>query len=155
MADRLKPIMRGMAVALLAVVLTACAATYRNHGYIPDDSDLEAIIVGVDTRDSVEASVGRPQASGVVGDDAWYYVRSRVRKFGPRKPQEIERQLLAISFAQDGTVANIERFGLEDGRVVPLSRRITETSIREFGLIQQLIRNFGRINIGETLADEN
>jgi len=51
-------------------------------------------------------------------------------------------------------VANIERFGLEDGQVVALSRRITETSIREFGLIQNILRNFGRIDVGEQLAQQ-
>ena len=86
-------------------------------------------------------------------DDAWYYIQSRVRNYAYRAPAFEERELVAVSFAANGTVDNIERFGLERGRVVTLSRRVTETSIRDFGLIQQIIRNFGRINIGETLAD--
>ncbi|MEL6585523.1 MAG: outer membrane protein assembly factor BamE [Pseudomonadota bacterium] len=153
MGRLLNPMMRVAMVLVMLVGLSACAATFRNYGYIPDDADLEALVVGVDTRDSVETAVGRPQASGVINDTAWYYVRSRVRFFGPRKPQVVERQLLAVSFAEDGTVSNIERFGLEDGRVVTLSRRVTETSIREFGLIQQIIRNFGRINVGDAIAN--
>lgn len=141
-------------LCVLVVGLTACAATFRNHGYVPDDTDLQSLIVGVDTRDTVEASVGRPSASGVLQGNAWYYVQSRVRNFAYRAPETVERQVVAISFAADGTIANIERFGLEDGRVVSLSRRVTETSVREFGLIQQLLRNFGNISIGDALADE-
>ncbi|MGB3407057.1 MAG: outer membrane protein assembly factor BamE [Jannaschia sp.] len=142
--------------ALLALVvgLSACVATFRNHGYVPDEGDLQALIVGVDTRDTVEASVGRPAASGVIRDDAWYYVSSRVRNFAWRAPETIERELVAISFADDGTISNVERFGLEDGRTVALSRRVTETSIREFGLIQQILRNFGRVDIGNALAGD-
>ena len=143
----------GLAVAMAALV--ACGPTFRNHGYVPDPEDLQALVVGVDTRDSVEATIGRPSATGVIEGDAWYYLRERRRQFGPRAPRVIERQLVAVSFAQDGTIANIERFGLEDGRVVTLSRRVTESTIRDFGLIQQLIRNFGRINIGEALAEDN
>ncbi|PWJ19098.1 outer membrane protein assembly factor BamE [Jannaschia seohaensis] len=141
--------------AVCAGGLTACAATFQNHGYVPDEAMLQEVIVGVDTRDSVESLVGRPSTAGVLSEDNWYFVRSRVRSFAWRAPETIERELVAISFGEDGTVENIERFGLEDGRVVTLSRRITDTSIRDFGLIQQLLRNFGRVDIGETLAAGN
>lgn len=146
----------GMRAGALALCMAAagCAATFRNHGYVPEESDLRALAVGVDTRETVEAAVGRPTTGGVLGDDAWYYVRSRVRDFAWRAPETISRELVAVSFSEAGTVANIERFGLEDGRVVPLSRRVTETSIREFGLVQQLLRNLGRIDVGEAIAGE-
>ncbi len=145
-------IARGFLVAVLLTALAGCSATFRNHGYVPPDEELESIVVGADTRDSVELSVGKPSASGVLGDEAWYYVQSRVRNFAWRAPETIDRQLVAISFADDGTVENIERFGLERGRVVTLSRRVTDTTIQEFGLVQQILRNFGRIDIGEALA---
>lgn len=148
-------IAKGIATALILLGLAACSATYRNHGYVPNDEDLANIIVGVDTRDSVETTVGRPTASGVLRGNAWYYIQSRRRQFAFRAPETVERELVAISFDEAGTVENIERFGLERGRVVTLSRRVTETSIRDFGLIQQIIRNFGRINVGETLAADN
>lgn len=146
---------RGMVAALVvAGTVAGCGAVYRNHGYVPEADELQALLVGVDSRDTVEAAVGRPSTTGVLGTDAWYYVRSRTRQFGPRAPRTIEREVVAISFAEDGTMTNIERFGLEDGRVVPLSRRVTETSIRDVGFIAQLLRNVGRINIGEALADD-
>lgn len=147
-------IWRGVAVAaVLAVSLSACGPTYRNHGYVPVDRELAGIRPGVDTRESVEAAIGRPATSGVERADAWYYVQSRTRRLGPLAPRTIDRQLVAVSFAPGGTVENIERFGLERGRVVALSRRVTETSIRDFGLLQQILGNFGRINVADTLAD--
>jgi outer membrane protein assembly factor BamE (lipoprotein component of BamABCDE complex) len=139
---------RAFLAACVFVLVSACTAQFQNHGYTPSDEDLSAVLVGVDTRASVEETVGRPSASGVLQDEAWYYISSRVRTWAYRAPQTIEREIVAISFDEDGTVANIERFGLADGQVVTLSRRITETSIREFGLIQNLLRNFGRIDIG-------
>lgn len=145
---------RAIVVACLCVVISACTAQFQNHGYTPSDDDLSAVLVGIDTRDSVSETVGRPTSSGVLQDQAWYYVGSRVRTWAFTAPETIEREIVAISFADDGTVANIERFGLEDGQVVTLSRRITETSIREFGLIQNILRNFGRIDVGEQLAQQ-
>ncbi|MEM7471449.1 MAG: outer membrane protein assembly factor BamE [Pseudomonadota bacterium] len=135
------------------MALVACSEVIRQHGYIPPQEDLDALLVGVDTIDSVEAAVGRPATSGVRRDNAWYYIGSRIRHYGARKPEEIERQVLAISFAEDGVVQNIERFGLERGQVVTLSRRVTETTVRDVTFIRQIIRNFGQIDLGEALGN--
>ena len=145
---------RGLALgAVVAISLSACGPIVRNHGYVPVDRDLALIRPGVDTRETVETAIGRPSTTGVERADAWYYVQSRTRRLGPLAPRTVDRQLVAISFAPGGTVANVERFGLERGRVVPLSRRETETTIRDIGLIGQILGNFGRINLGDTLAD--
>ena len=133
------------------LVLSACATIVRQHGYIPPEEDLQALIVGVDTRDSVEASVGKPAASGVLREGGWFYIGSKIRHFGALKPKEIERQVVAIRFNERGIVENIERFGLERGQVVVLSRRVTETTVRDVTFIRQLIRNIGRVDLGEAL----
>lgn len=135
--------------ALAAVV--ACGPIIRDHGYVPTDDDLARLEVGRDTRDSVAAVVGRPSAAGLLNDEGWYYVQSRWRQYGPTAPREIDRQLVAISFTPDGVVRNIERFTLEDGNVVPLSRRVTETNIRGVSVIGQLLGNLGVFNPGQFL----
>jgi hypothetical protein len=35
------------------IVVTGCSATYRNHGYVPPEEDLQNLVVGVDTRATV------------------------------------------------------------------------------------------------------
>ena len=130
----------------LGLVIAACQPIYRNHGYIPTDQDLQVLQVGVDSRESVEATVGRPAAEGVLNDEAWYYVQSRWRTIGAAAPVEITREVVAISFDSRGLVANIERFGLDQGRIVPLSRRITTTNIRGRGILAQMFGNIGRLN---------
>jgi outer membrane protein assembly factor BamE (lipoprotein component of BamABCDE complex) len=135
----------GLMFLMLATLLGACAATYRNHGYVPPETELSLLEVGADTRETVAEKVGRPTALGLLNDVGWYYVQSRYKQYGPREPQEIDRQVVAITFDEGGVVRNIERFGLEGGKVVILSRRITETSIQEVSLISQLLRNAGRI----------
>lgn len=146
------PVRIGLAL-VLGVTLAACAPIYRNHGYAPPDDELALLEVGRDTRDTVAATVGRPSASGLLNDLGWFYVQSRWKHPGGRAPQEIDRQVVAISFADDGVVSNIERFGLEDGRVVPLSRRVTESNIRGVSLISQLLRNLGNFR-AEDVLDE-
>lgn len=133
-------------IALLVLALgaiAACSPTYRFHGYAPDDARLEQIEVGTDTRESVAEKIGRPGASGLLRDGAWYYVQSDWRHAGWRSPEEIDRQVVAISFDGGGTVANVERFGLEDGQVVALSRRVTERQTSGITFLQQLFGNIG------------
>jgi outer membrane protein assembly factor BamE (lipoprotein component of BamABCDE complex) len=130
----------------VVLLITACSPTFVNHGYTPVDTELETLKVGVDTRDSVAEAVGRPSASGVLGEDTWYFVSSRIRNFAYKAPETIERQVLAISFAKSGRISNIERFTLEDGRVVALSRRITRTSIKGVGIVGQLLGNIGNFD---------
>lgn len=130
---------------LTVLALSACSPTIRNHGYIPPEEDLQELAVGIDTRASVEDVVGPPTAGGVLEGGDYYYVRSTVRTLGPRRPQVIDRQVLAISFDDSGVLSNIETFGLEDGRVVALSRRVTDSGVTNVSFLRQLLGNIGRI----------
>lgn len=132
-------VMVGIAMALIA----GCTPLYRNHGYVPVDADLSLIEVGVDTRQTVADKVGRPSTSGLLNDTGWYYVQSRWETIGPREPQEIDRQVVAISFTPEGTVTDVGRYGLQDGQVITLSRRVTESNVQGAGFIRQLLGNIG------------
>lgn len=134
----------GLALGMCVLVATGCSTQVRHHGYAPDDAALAQIQVGRDTRETVAAAIGRPSSAGVLSDGGWYYVGSRWEQFAHRPPVEVSREVVAISFDGRGRVANIERFGLEDGETVPLSRRVTESQIGGTTLIQQMLRNVGR-----------
>ena len=138
---------------VLVTSLAACAAVYRNHGYVPAEEELALVEVGKDTRETVSQKIGRPSTSGVLNDTGWFYVQSRYKLVGPREPKEIDRQVLAVTFTEAGVVENIARYGLEDGRVVEISRRVTEPNVKGLSVIQQILGNFGRLQAGDLLAD--
>ncbi|MEO0379839.1 MAG: outer membrane protein assembly factor BamE [Pseudomonadota bacterium] len=138
--------MRTFSVLMMVVCVTAlaaCAPTFRSHGYIPPEEDLQELVVGIDTRASVEDVVGSPTAGGVLDGGNYFYVRSTVKTLGPRRPEVVDREVLAISFDEQGVLNNIESFGLEDGRVVALSRRVTDSGITNISFIRQLMGNIG------------
>ncbi|MEM6596473.1 MAG: outer membrane protein assembly factor BamE [Pseudomonadota bacterium] len=147
----LRSALRLVVLVASCAMLAACAATFRNHGYMPPEEDLAAIVVGVDTRDSVEGTIGKPGVSGIADASGWYYVRSRIRNYAWQAPEEIDREVLAISFSPTGTVTNIERFGLEEGRVVRLSRRVTDSNTQGIGFLRQAFGNLGRFDAGTLL----
>jgi hypothetical protein len=51
-------------------------------------------------------------------------------------------------------VTGVERFGLEDGQVVSLSRRVTDDNIRDTTFVRQLLGAIGNINAGSFLGSE-
>jgi len=140
-----------IAVTVTLSLAVACTPVYRMHGYVPSDEELSLIEVGRDTRDTVAVAVGRPSAAGLLNDLGWYYVQSRYRTGGVRDPVEEERQVVAITFTAEGVVENVERFGLEQGRIVPISRRVTKSNVKGAGLLRQLFGNIGGIAIGDAL----
>lgn len=143
-----KTALAGLALA----VLVACTPLYTNHGYVPDDIALASITTGVDTRDTVAAFLGRPSVEGLIGDAEWFYVRSQWKTVGAKAPQEVDRQVLAITFDEQGVVTNIERFGLEKGEIVAISRRVTTEPIKGRNILAQIFGNIGRLDPAVLLA---
>lgn len=137
---------RAVLALALAASLAACAPQYQNHGYLPPQEDLNQIVLGVDTRATVAENIGVPATSGMVNDSGYYYVLSERRTIGALAPVVTDRQVVAISFNEAGVVSNIERFGLERGQVVPLTRRVTTAGVRDNSFLRQLLGNIGRFN---------
>jgi outer membrane protein assembly factor BamE (lipoprotein component of BamABCDE complex) len=143
-------ILRRMVALAALVALVACSPVYNYHGFIPAQEDLDDIVVGLDTRDTVEAIFGKPGASGLLAEGAWYYVRSEFKHDTYKAPEEINREVVAISFDDAGVVENIERFGLERGQVVVLERRVTDSNVEGVSFLRQLFGNTGGFsNLGQ------
>lgn len=129
----------------LVAGLAACAIE-DTHGYVPTEGDLSEIVVGLDTQTTVESIVGRPSSTGFLNQDGWYYVKSEFRRRGSANWNETERQVVAILFDERGVVANIESYGLEDGQIVTLSRRVTDSNTAGVGFLNQLFGNLGNFD---------
>lgn len=142
---------RGVVLAvLLASAATACAPTIRSHGYAPDDALLAEIAVGQDTRGSVAGKIGRPVTESTFDDSGWYYVSSTVEHYMYHAPKVIDRRVVAVRFDESDVVADIDTYGVEDGRIIDLATKTTPTHGRELTVLQQVLGNIGRIT-GEDL----
>ncbi|WP_240931786.1 outer membrane protein assembly factor BamE [Parasedimentitalea denitrificans] len=128
--------------------IAGCATQYRNHGYVPSEEDLAEVVVGVDTRDSVAETIGAPSSSGVLDESGYYYVATRLKHIGPSQPKPVSRELVAISFDTAGVVSGVERYSLEDGKVIPLERRVTSSGIQDKTFLRQLTGSIGNFSPG-------
>ncbi len=135
-----------LALVLVMATLAACGGQYRNHGYMPLAEDVDALIVGVDTRDSIIEVMGVPTTGGVLTEEAMYYVRSRVHHKGYVKPNEIQRDVLVLSFDKNQILRNVERFGIEKGKLIRLEHRVTEAPGGDRSVLQQIIGSIGGFN---------
>jgi outer membrane protein assembly factor BamE (lipoprotein component of BamABCDE complex) len=131
----------GVAAVLFGLCATACAPTVQVHGYVPTQADIARIRPGVDDSATVEQVLGRPSSNGILRDSAWYYVQSTFESFTYNPPRVVDRTVLAVNFDQSGIVRSIERYGLEDGRIVNLTTRTTGTGGRQMGVVEQLFGN--------------
>ena len=136
----------GVALALSLFAAAGCAPTTQVHGYMPPPEDIARIRPGFDDTGSVEEILGRPSSNGVLRDSAWYYVQTRVESFTYNPPRVVDRTVLAVNFDQRGVVRDVRRYGLEDGRIIDLEDRTTETGGREMGVLEQLFGNILNID---------
>ena len=124
-------------VILSTSFLLSCTTNIKNHGYIPSKSDLETLVIGKDTKQSVAKKIGLPATAGLEG--AYYYVRSTFNAPGFKSAQLVDRTVVVLSFDQRSKLKNIETFNVDNGNFVRLDYRVTETGLDNKNILQQII----------------
>ncbi|MEM9781485.1 MAG: outer membrane protein assembly factor BamE [Pseudomonadota bacterium] len=141
--------------AAAGLALAGCSPVITSHGYAPPDELVQQIVPEVDTRGSVRRKIGQPGATGVFTDEGWYYVSTTLERKAFYAPQITDRRIVAVTFDDRDRVVAVDRFGLEDGRIVDLETRITPTFGRELTLVQQILGNIGSVSEGTVLRGGN
>jgi outer membrane protein assembly factor BamE (lipoprotein component of BamABCDE complex) len=133
------------AIVAMAAATGACAPVQTYNGFRSDRNNQEIADpqVGVDTRETVMQRFGSPSTTAVFDQTAWYYVGSVQERMAFYNPHIVERTVMVVRFNGD-TVAAVEKYGLERGRVVAYDDHETPTRGRELGVLEQLLGNIGR-----------
>jgi outer membrane protein assembly factor BamE (lipoprotein component of BamABCDE complex) len=134
-------------LTLVTVLALAGCTRVRDHkGYIVDNTLVDSVAAGVDNRDSVSKTLGRPSfASEWDGGATWYYVARDTRQLAFSTPHPVSQMLLTVRFAPNGEVASVQRTGLETIRDVRLYGDKTPVRGSDRGFFAEL---FGNINAG-------
>ena len=141
-------------IVFLCLAVTACTRLYSTHGYVPTDEDLAEVVSGRTTSDEVVTLLGPPTVDELITGGAWYYVKSRYETYTYKEPKEIDREVVAISFDSAKRVSNVERFGLEKGRIVQLSTRITGTGFDKVSTLRRIFGALGNFSAGNALGGD-
>lgn len=133
-----------IAAALGACLLGAACSPIRLHqGHLIDDTLAQAIQPGVDNRESVATTLGRPSFTGQFNDREWYYVSRETRQLAFALPRPEETTVLRVRFDAAGNVTEVTRSGMELVANVRPYGEETPTLGRERGFFQELFGNIG------------
>ena len=147
--DKRKNWLRGSATGLVMSGLLACAPVIDNRGYVFDESLLPQLVVGTTSEADIITIMGSPSAVSTLNGGAYYYISSRFITEAYRAPRETERRVLAIFLDEDKKIRDLGFYTLEDGNIVTIVARTTETQGRELTFLQQIFGNLGRFESGD------
>ena len=133
--------LRILIVSLLGSLFISCTTNIKNYGYIPTKSELETLVIGKDSKDSVSKKIGLPATAGLEG--SFYYVRSTFNQPGFRSAQLIDRTVVLLSFDKRNLLKNVETFSVDKKTVVRLDYRVTETALDNKNIFQQIVGSIG------------
>ncbi|HEX8667070.1 MAG TPA: outer membrane protein assembly factor BamE [Allosphingosinicella sp.] len=135
--------------AVAAGLLTSGCARIRDHqGYLADEALLASVQAGVDNKDSVLGTLGRPTFVGQFNQNDWYYVSRDTRNFAFSKPNPKEQTVLRVRFDEQGNVASVERRGIEQVVSIDPTNDKTPTLGRDKSFFEELFGNIGAVGSG-------
>lgn len=131
------------------LALTACSPEVRTHGAMPSQSKLEQIEAGKSTRGDVAQLLGTPSTTSMFDNgETWYYIGSRQQQYAYHANEELERQILVLTFDRQGTLSDMKKLDKESGTEITLVKRTTPSAGHELTVIEQMLGNIGRFNSG-------
>ena len=145
-----------MSAAVLKVVMAVSGAAFlagcssigvRDHrGAVIDKELASAIQVGVDNKDSVSKTLGRPSFIAQFNPNDWYYVARDTKTVAFRDPKVIDQTVLHIRFDQAGNVTRVDRTGKELIASIDPESGHTPTLGRKRSFFDELFGNIGTIS---------
>jgi outer membrane protein assembly factor BamE (lipoprotein component of BamABCDE complex) len=133
-----------IAVAACAFFLGSCSPIIQSRGNVPDPILLNQIEPGELSRDDIANMLGSPSSIASFGKETWYYISQQTETLAFYEPVVLEQQVVAIAFDDNGMVASVNTYGLEDAQHIEPSERVTPTGGRKLTVLEQLFGNLGR-----------
>lgn len=137
------------ALALTAFAVSGCSSVKQNQGYLIDETLLSSIQPGVDNRDSVAKTLGRPTFAAQFDAGEWYYVTRNTGQYAFARPKTIDQTILIVSFDESGGVTKVERRGMEKVASIDPEKDKTQTLGRESSFLEELFGNIGSVGAGQ------
>ena len=142
-----KLISLGLAIAG-AFLLGGCLGIKEHKGYVLDKELASTVQVGVDNKESVTKTLGRPSFTGQFNANDWYYVARDTKTVAFRSQKVLDQDVLLIRFDGAGNVASVNT--TDESLVVNISPvgDKTPTLGRRRSFFDELFGNIGVLNQG-------
>ena len=133
------------ALATLALGASGCTRLRTHQGYIGDQVLIDSVSAGVDNKQSVQASLGRPTFVGQFDANDWYYFARDSRQLAFSKPKASAQTVLHIRFDNAGNVASVSKSGMENIAKISPNGDKTPTLGRESNFFQDVFGGIGTV----------
>lgn len=138
---------RNIAVIIAAgLAMSACSGIRDHRGFVIDQTLADGIQVGIDNKDSVTRTLGRPTFTGQFDPNDWYYVSRNTTQLAFRDPKVTDQTVLRVQFDQAGNVSSVQKTGKELIAKVEPSGDKTPTLGRDRSFFEELFGNIGTIS---------
>lgn len=134
-----------LALGALAIGASACTPLRSHQGYVVDVDLVNSIQPGVDTRQSVKATLGNPTLTGQFGQGDWIYIARDSRALAYKTPKPTAQLTLRIRFDQNNVVQAVDKSGIELVSNIDPSKKETPTLGRKHGFFRDLFGNIGTV----------
>ena len=133
-----------------AALLAGCSSigTEEHRGYVLDKELASTVQVGVDNKESVAKTLGRPTFTGQFDANDWYYVARDQRVVPFRSSAVIDQTVLHVRFDQAGNVAAVNQTGKELVASIDPVNDKTPTLGRDRSFFDEIFGNIGVLNQG-------
>jgi len=132
-------------LAAIAAASAGCSSIRESRGYVVDAALVDVVQPGIDNRQSVEATLGRPTFTSQFGEPTWYYVSSVTGRKPFVRPRIQQQQVLAVQFDGAGNVISADRTGIEQVVYLSPDGDATPTLGRERSFLEDLFGNIGTV----------
>ena len=146
--------MRASQIVTLATVIAAlslssgCTRLKSHQGYIGDQTLLSSVQPGVDNKESVQASLGRPTFVGQFDQNDWYYYSRDAKQLAFSQPVAENQYVLKVRFDQAGIVASVSQTGKELISKISPEGDKTPTLGRDTSFFEEIFGNIGAVGAG-------
>ena len=146
--------MRASHIFSLATVIAAlslssgCTRLKSHQGYIGDQTLLSSVQPGVDNKESVQASLGRPTFVGQFDKNDWYYYSRDAKQLAFSQPVAENQYVLKVRFDQAGNVASVSQTGKELISKISPEGDKTPTLGRDTSFFEEIFGNIGAVGAG-------
>lgn len=148
----LKQIVMLTALSGAALLAQGCTQLRGHQGYIGDATLLASVQPGVDNKESVQSSLGRPTFTGQFGDNDWYYYARDTKQLAFAMPTATDQYVLHVTFDKAGNVVSATRSGMENIAMINPESDKTPTLGRNTNFFEELFGNIGSVGSGTAPA---
>ena len=139
-------VLKAILVVTGAALLGGCLGIRDHRGAVIDKELASAIQVGVDNKESVAKTLGRPSFVGQFNPNDWYYVSRDTKSMPLRGVGVVDQTILHVRFDPAGNVAVVDRTGKElIASINPVDAK-TPTLGRKKSFFEELFGNISSIN---------